>query len=144
MAATMQITFDAVDPGRLARFWAEVVGYVLEPPPAGFATWDEALDAWGVPVENRNDRSALADPDGAGIRLFFQKVPEPKTAKNRLHIDVRAAIGLESAARMAELERRAAELVAIGATRVQRFEPDAIDAGHLVMQDPEGNEFCLD
>ena len=52
-----------------------------------------ALDAMGVPPEHRNDASALVDPDGAGPRLFFQKVPEAKTAKNRVHLDLRAAPG---------------------------------------------------
>ncbi|WP_341361043.1 VOC family protein [Georgenia sp. M64] len=144
MAATVQITFDAHDPGTLAQFWAQVLGYELDPPPPGFATWDEALEAWGVPPERRNDRSALSDPEGAGPRLFFQRVPEGKTAKNRVHLDVRAAPGLTGEERMAVLEARCADLVAIGARRVTRFEPDAMDAGWIVMQDPEGNEFCLD
>lgn len=144
MAATVQITFDAADPARLAAFWAEVLGYVPDPPPEGFATWDEALDAWGVPAERRNDRAALSDPDGAGPRLFFQKVPEAKVAKNRVHLDVRAAPGTSGEARMAALEARCAELVRLGARKVARFEPSAVDAGWIVMQDPEGNEFCLD
>jgi hypothetical protein len=144
MAATVQITFDANDPGALAAFWAEVLGYELDPPPAGFASWDEALDAWGVPEERRNDRSAVSDPAGRGPRLFFQRVPEGKTAKNRVHLDVRAAPGLEGEERMAALEERCEQLVASGARRVRRFEPGPLDAGWIVMQDPEGNEFCLD
>ncbi|PFG40928.1 hypothetical protein ATJ97_3470 [Georgenia soli] len=144
MAATVQITFDAHDPGTLATFWAEVLGYELDPPPAGFDSWDEALDAWGVPEERRNDRSAVSDPDGRGPRLFFQRVPEGKTAKNRVHLDVRAAPGLQGEERMAALEERCEQLVAAGARRVRRFEPGPLDAGWIVMQDPEGNEFCLD
>ncbi|GAA4430328.1 VOC family protein [Georgenia halophila] len=140
----MQLTFDATDPGALATFWAEVLGYKLDDPPAGFASWDEALEAWGVPEERRNDKSALVDPEGRGPRLFFQKVPEQKVAKNRLHLDVRSAVGLEGEERMAAFEARAAELVELGATRVKRFEPGGLDAGHIVMQDPDGNEFCLD
>jgi hypothetical protein len=144
MAATVQITFDAADPAGLAQFWAEVLGYELEPPPPGFGSWDEALDAWEVPQERRNDRSAVRDPDGAGPRVYFQRVPEGKTAKNRVHLDVRAATGLRGEERMARLEERCGQLVSLGARRVHRFEPDRIDAGHIVMQDPEGNEFCLD
>lgn len=70
MAATVQVTFDAADPGALAAFWAEVLGYRLEDPPAGFATWDAALDAWGVPPENRMPDAidvgwvVMADPEG--------------------------------------------------------------------------------
>jgi hypothetical protein len=144
MAREVQVTVDCADPGRLAEFWAEALGYVVQPPPEPFESWDAALEAWGVPPEHRNDRSAAVDPGGAGPRLFFQKVPEGKTVKNRLHLDVRAAPGLEGEQRMRALEQEADRLVALGATRLQRFEPDRIDAGHLVMQDPEGNEFCLD
>ena len=140
----VQVTFDCADPAALAGFWAEVLGYRLDDPPAGFATWDEALDAWGVPEERRNDASAVHDPTGAGPRLFFQKVPEGKSAKNRVHLDVRAAPGLEGEARLSALETECARLVALGATRVERHEPSRLGAGHIVMQDPEGNEFCLD
>jgi hypothetical protein len=144
MAREMQVTFDCADPGAQARFWAEALGYVLQPPPPGFDGWDAALDAWGVPPEARNERSALLDPDGAGPRLFFQQVPEGKTAKNRQHLDVRAAPGLQGDGRMAALETECERLVALGATRQERFEPGGMNAGHIVMQDPEGNEFCLD
>ena len=139
-----QVTFDSADPATHAAFWAEALHYVLQPPPAGFDSWDAALDAWGVPAENRNDRSALVDPDGAGPRLFFQKVPEPKTAKNRLHLDLRAAAGVPAEGRSDALEAECSRLVALGARRVHRHESDAMDNAFIVMQDPEGNEFCLD
>ena len=144
MATEVQITFDSADPAALAAFWAEVLGYVLQPPPGDFASWDEALDAWGVPPEERNSRSALIDPDGSRPRVFFQRVPEGKTAKNRVHLDVRAAPGQEGDERMATLEAEAARLVVLGASRFKRFEPGPMEAGFIVMQDPEGNEFCLD
>jgi catechol 2,3-dioxygenase-like lactoylglutathione lyase family enzyme len=140
----VQVTFDCADPAALAAFWAEVLGYRLDSPPPGFATWEAALEAWGVPPERRNDRSAVSDPDGTGPRLFFQRVPEGKTAKNRVHLDVRAAPGLAGEDRMAALEQEATRLTGLGATRLERFEPDDLHAGHVVMQDPEGNEFCLD
>ena len=66
------------------------------------------------------------DPDGAGPRVFLQRVPEPKTAKNRVHLDVRAAPGLDNEERMAALEAEAERLVGLGATRVRRFEPGAL------------------
>lgn len=94
MAVKFQVTFDSADPAAHATFWAGALGCVLQPPPAGFASWEAALDAWGVPAEQRNDRAALVDPAGAGPRLLFQKVPEPRTAKNRVHLDLRAAAGL--------------------------------------------------
>ena len=76
--------------------------------------------------------------------MFFQRVPEGKSAKNRVHLDIRAAVGLAGADRMDQLEARAATLMAHGATRLARFEPGGMDAGFIVLQDPEGNEFCLD
>jgi glyoxalase superfamily protein len=144
MSREIQVTFDCGDPAALARFWAQTLGYDVQPPPPGFDSWDAALEAWGVPPEHRNDRSAAVDPDGDGPRLFFQKVPEGKTAKNRVHLDVRAAPGLEGEDRMAALDAECERLVALGATRLQRLEPNSLDAGTVVMQDPEGNEFCLD
>ena len=143
---TVQITFDCDDPAALAEFWAVALGYQVQPPPPGFDTWDAALDAWGVPADLRNERSAVVPVDGQdGPRLFFQRVPEGKVAKNRVHLDVRAAPGLEGEQRMLRLEEVAAELTALGARQLDRFEPHPpTDAGHLVMADPEGNEFCLD
>ncbi len=141
----VQVTFDCADPAGLAEFWCAALGYQVQPPPPGFDTWDAALDAWGIPPEARNDRSAAVDPSGRGPRLFFQKVPEGKQAKNRVHLDVRAAPGLTGDARMAALEAEAERLVSHGATRLGRYEPaPPLGAGHIVMADPEGNEFCLD
>lgn len=144
MAREMQVTFDCADPAGLAAFWSVALGYQVQPPPPGFADWEAFLDAQGVPPERRNDASACVDPDGAGPRLFFQRVPEGKAAKNRVHLDVRGAPGLEGDARMAALEELAERLVAEGASRVKRFEPGGMSNGHIVMQDPEGNEFCVD
>ncbi len=141
----LQVTFDCADPQALAGFWTEVLGYRLDAPPPGFDTWDAALDAFGVPPQERNTRSACHDPSGAGPRLFFQVVPEGKSAKNRVHLDVRAAPGLEGEGRMSALESEAERLVALGATRVRRHDPEPpLSHGFVVMQDPEGNEFCLD
>jgi hypothetical protein len=144
MAREIQVTFDCADPAALAEFWAAALGYQVQPPPEGFETWEAALDAWGVPPDHRNERSAVVDPDGGGPRIFFQRVPEGKTAKNRVHLDVRAAPGLTGQARMAALEEVEAGLVSRGAVRLQRLEPNGIDEGIVVMADPEGNEFCLD
>jgi catechol 2,3-dioxygenase-like lactoylglutathione lyase family enzyme len=145
MARDVQITFDCADPAGLAAFWAEALGYHLQDPPEGFESWEEALEAMGVPPGSRNDASAVLDPDGSRPRLFFQRVPERKQVKNRVHLDVRAAPGLEGDARMAALEAEAERLVSLSATRLQRYEPaPPLGAGHIVMADPEGNEFCLD
>lgn len=142
MSREFQVTFDAADPAALAAFWAEVLGYRIQDPPPGFDSWDAALEAWGVPPERRNDASAIV---GSGPRIYFQRVPEGKTVKNRVHLDVRAAPGLTGDERMAALELECSRLVAIGAVRLARHEPaPPMGFGHIVMADPEGNEFCLD
>ena len=153
MSRTVQITFDARDPRALSTFWRDALGYVHPGPPGvdlpegadPLAAWDDFLARIGVPEDQRNTRSAIEDPEGHGPRLFFQQVPEGKTAKNRVHLDVRAAPGLQGDERMAALDAECARLVALGAKRVQRVEPaPPMSAGHIVMTDPEGNEFCLD
>ncbi|GHH50513.1 VOC family protein [Lentzea cavernae] len=129
MAIGIQVTMDAADPGKLAAFWAEALGYVVQPPPPGFDSWEDFAVKNGIPFESVNDYSAIIDPEGGGPRFFFQRVPEGKTAKNRLHLDVNA--GLEAVDR----------LVSLGATKVQEFNDNK---GHwVVMLDPEGNEFCV-
>ena len=72
----IQVTFDCAEPERVARFWCEVLGYVVPPPPAGFATWDDFDRA--LPPEHQGSAFACIDPSGAGPRLFFQRVPESK------------------------------------------------------------------
>ncbi|MEV3905803.1 VOC family protein [Mycobacterium sp. NPDC050551] len=145
MGRELQVTFDCADPAALARFWAEVLGFVVQSPPGGFDTWDDALEAMGVPPERRNDASALVDPDGQGPRVYFQRVPEGKAAKNRVHLDVRVAPGSSGDERMTALERECERLEGLGATRLGRHEPaPPLQGGHIVMADPEGNEFCLD
>ncbi|MGM7648651.1 MULTISPECIES: VOC family protein [unclassified Nocardia] len=153
MSRHVQITFDAHDPRALSIFWREVLGYVHPGPPGvelpegadPLAAWDEFLTRIGVPAEEHNSRSAIEDPDGEGPRVFFQRVPEDKVAKNRVHLDVRAAPGLQGEQRMTALEAECERLVALGATRLRRFEPEPpMSAGFIVMADPEGNEFCLD
>ena len=153
MSRHVQVTFDAHDPRALSSFWRDVLGYVHPGPPGvdlpegadPLAAWDDFLERIGVPEEERNSRSALEDPDGRGPRLFFQRVPEGKVAKNRVHLDVRAAPHAQGEERMAALEAECERLVGLGATRVERFEPHPpMGSGHIVMQDPEGNEFCLD
>src|SRR5690349_16157876 len=153
MTRQVQVTFDARDPRALSIFWRDVLGYVHPGPPGAdlragadpLAAWDAFLAKAGVPEAERTARSAVEDPDGDGPRLFFQRVPEGKVAKNRVHLDVRAAPGLQGDERMAALEAECARLVALGATRVRRDEPaPPFSLGHIVMTDPEGNEFCLD
>ena len=135
------VTMDAADPAAQGRFWAEALGYVLEPPPPPHETWEETLISWGLPEERWNDASAIVDPTGVGPRVFIQKVPEPKSAKNRVHLDVRVSTDRTDKDRERMLAR-ADELVAIGATLV-RVVDDNFMGYWIVMADPEGNEFCL-
>jgi len=153
MSRHVQITFDARDPRALSSFWRDVLGYVHPGPPGvtlddgddPLAAWDDFLQRMGVPASQWNSRSAIEDPQGHGPRVFFQQVPEGKVAKNRVHLDVRAAPALTGEDRMAALESECERLVALGATRLRRYEPaPPMSAGHIVMADPEGNEFCLD
>lgn len=153
MTTEFQVTFDCHDPAALSLFWRDVLGYVHPAPPGvelgegddPLLAWHRFLDQMNVPVEHRNRSSALQDPTGRGPRIFFQQVPEGKVVKNRVHLDVRAAPGLEADERLNALEAECSRLLALGATRVQRFEPEPyLSGGFIVMQDPEGNEFCLD
>jgi catechol 2,3-dioxygenase-like lactoylglutathione lyase family enzyme len=138
----VQVTFDCADPERLARFWCEVLGYVVPPPPDGFETWEEAER--DLPAEEQGASFACADPNGVGPRLYFQRVPEGKVAKNRVHLDVRAGTGLVGDERLRVLEAEGARLVELGAVRVRLLPADEENESCLVMQDIEGNEFCLD
>ncbi|WP_328899308.1 VOC family protein [Streptomyces sp. NBC_00441] len=137
-----QVTFDCADPERVGRFWCEVLGYVAPEPPEGFDSWD-ACNA-SLPAEERNTWFAASDPTGAGPRMYFQKVPEGKVAKNRLHLDVRVGTGLKGEERLAVLEAECARLLPLGAVRGKLLPADEENESCLTMQDVEGNEFCLD
>jgi Glyoxalase-like domain len=143
MAVKLQVVFDAHDPPSLAVFWGEAIGYVEEDPPEGFDSWEAWAEAADLPREEWDNYDSRVDPDGVGPRLFFQRVPEPKTAKNRVHLDLSVSGGRGTP--IEERRRRVAAAVdrsvAAGATRLKAYD----EAGQhwVVMQDPEGNEFCL-
>ncbi|MGW1749068.1 VOC family protein [Streptomyces sp. NPDC002092] len=137
-----QVTFDCAEPERVARFWCEVLGYVVPPPPVGFTTWDD-FDR-SLPPERQGASFACMDPTGVGPRMYFQRVPEGKVVKNRVHLCVRAGTGLVGEERLATLEAECARLVALGAARVRLLPADGVNESCIVMQDVEGNEFCLD
>ncbi|MFM6851489.1 MAG: VOC family protein [Terrabacter sp.] len=138
----IQVTFDCADPERVARFWCEVLGYVVPPPPPGFGSWEE-FDR-SLPEDDQGGAYACEDPEGVGPRLFFQRVPEGKVVKNRVHLDVRVGTGLAGDERVAVLEAECARLEALGASRQRLLLADGVNESCLVMQDVEGNEFCLD
>ncbi|CAG7651462.1 VOC family protein [Actinacidiphila bryophytorum] len=138
----VQVTFDCAEPERVARFWCEVLGYVVPPAPEGFATWGD-FDR-SLPADRQGTAFACVDPTGEGPRLFFQRVPEGKVVKNRVHLDVRVGTGLVGEERLAVLEAECARLVALGAVRQRVLVADGFEESTIVMQDVEGNEFCLD
>jgi hypothetical protein len=125
MTTHWTLTGDAADPRRLATFWALALGYVDEP---------------GYDFEGG---ASLVDPDGVLPAISFLQVPEGKTAKNRVHVDIRVAAGrpVEPAVREQWIRAKVAELVTAGATAVREESYDHLD--HVVMHDPEGNEFCV-
>ena len=137
-----QVTFDCAAPERVARFWCDVLGYVVPPPPDGFADWTE-FDR-SLPAEKQGSAYACVDPTGVGPRLFFQRVPEDKVVKNRVHLDVRVGTGLVAAERLDVLEAECSRLVELGAARVRLLPAADGEESCIVMQDIEGNEFCID
>lgn len=113
MASTIDtLTIDCADPTRVAAFWCAALGYEL--------------------VESDDEVAEIRDPSGAGWPLLFQVVPEGKSVKNRLHLDIRA-----SASMAAEVDR----LKSFGGTE-QRFVEEG-GSFWTVMLDVEGNEFCV-
>jgi catechol 2,3-dioxygenase-like lactoylglutathione lyase family enzyme len=143
MATQVQVTFDCADPEALSTFWAAALGYRLQDPPEGFATWEAFLTDLGVPEDEWNSASAVVDPDGGGPRLYFQRVPEPKAGKNRVHLDLNVGgpLGTPLDDRKAAVDRETKRMTDIGAEVVREVE----ERGEywVVMRDPEGNEFCL-
>jgi hypothetical protein len=128
-------------PARLAQFWATALGYQVQDPPPGYTSWPEFLAAQGVPEDQWNSANAVVDPDGNGPRIYFQQVPETKTVKNRLHLDlnVGGGEGTPPEERRRRVDAKVERLVAAGATRLAAVEEDG---GYFVnLQDPEGNEF---
>ena len=141
MASQVQVVIDAADPAAVAEFWAAALGYVVQPPPPGFDSWPDFLRQAGVPEDLWDSRSAVVDPDGRGPRIFIQKVPEPKTLKNRVHLDVQVGAGVEPAERREVVAREVERLTGLGARTSQVF--DEMGEHWVVMTDPEGNEFCV-
>ena len=138
------ITFDCAHAPRLAEFWKLALGYVDAPPPVGYGSWREWQDAFDLTDEELAEGAAIADPDDVGPRVSFLQVPEGKTAKNRLHLDVQVGGGrrAEPEGRTRRIQERVDLLVAAGATVLERGEYDG-RLDHYILADPEGNEFCV-
>ncbi|MCW2499331.1 MAG: glyoxalase [Frankiales bacterium] len=148
MGIPFQVTVDSHDAGGQVAFWSLALGYEPEPPPPGFDTWRDWYLSIGVPAEELPEgdcQDRIRDPEGRLPKIWFQPVPETKTVKNRVHLDVTVSggRGVDMTIREQRVRRHAARLVAAGATELRVL--SGVVAGHfaIVMQDPEGNEFCV-
>ena len=144
MATPWTVTFDCASAATMAAFWKEALGYVDAPPPRGWDTWEDWLRHFEVPEDEWDDGASLVDPDGVAPRIGFLKVPEGKTAKNRIHLDVQVAGGRDQPwdERERRITAKVQQLVAAGGTVIEEYrERHGLD--HVVMADPEGNEFCV-
>ncbi len=142
MYSKIQVVFDAAEPEKLAEFWGLVLGYVPEPPPEGFASWEDFAHSAGIPESEFGDQASRIDPAGEGPRLYFQRVPEGKTAKNRVHLDVQVAgPEVHGEPRKQLVSEQVERLVRAGASIA--WEVDEAHGDTIVMRDPEGNEFCV-
>lgn len=143
MAIPFQVTFDCADPDALARFWAAVLEYQVQPPPEGFASWQDWLVHMQIPEEDWNSMSAVVDLDGKGPRILFQRVPEGKSTKNRVHLDVNIGgpHGTPPDERRARVDAAVDRAKAAGARVLYTMEQHG--EYWVTLADPEGNEFCM-
>ena len=146
MPARFQLVIDCKDPELLARFWAAALGYVLEPPPEGFATWDDWRHDIGLPDSELGiGVDSIIDPRGDGPRIWFHMMPDSKVVKNRLHLDIHVS-GSRSdplATRIQRVDAEARRLTDLGATLTVVMSEDGLDHYAVGMKDPEGNEFDI-
>jgi hypothetical protein len=146
MSVHYQLVIDCADPDRLARFWADALGYELAPPPTGFATWNDYYRDLGIPEEELSAGSdRISDPEGHGPPIWFQVVSDAKVVKNRLHLDIHASgertdpFETRRERVDAEAKRRARR----GATITVVMYQEGLDHYAVGMKDPEGNEFDI-
>ena len=146
MTTKWTMTIDCADPALVARFWCTALGYVEADPPKGWDTWDAFLTEMNVPEDEWNDGASLSDLAGVLPSISFLKVPEPRTVKNRLHLDPQVGGGRSETQELREQRIRAFadRLITAGATIVHEVPRDNSTAlDHLWMSDPENNDFCV-
>ena len=141
-----QLTIDANGPARLAHFWGQALGYQPVPPTEPETTWHRHYRARLGAEAAFDDR--IFDPSGLLPPIWFQQVPEEKSGKNRLHLDLYPTgrdLALPLERRIEIIEAKVADLVALGASVERRTRHDDPDdpVYYVVMNDPEGNEFCV-
>jgi len=146
MAVRYQLVVDCADPELMVRFWAAALGYEVEPPPPGFATWDDWRRDIGLPESYLGiSADSIIDPAGGGPRIWFHALPDTKTVKNRLHLDIHASGGrdLPLEARRQQVDAEARRLCDLGATQTVVMATEGMDHYAVGMRDPEGNEFDI-
>jgi Glyoxalase-like domain len=146
MAVRYQLVIDCADPELMVRFWAAALGYEVEPPPPGFATWDDWRRDIGLPEDFLGiGADSIVDPAGGGPRIWFHALPDRKTVKNRLHLDIHASGGRELPleARREQVDAEARRLCELGATQTVVMAEEGMDHYAVGMKDPEGNEFDI-
>jgi hypothetical protein len=146
MAVRYQLVVDCADPELMVRFWAAALGYEVEPPPPGFATWDDWRRDIGLPESYLGiSADSIIDPAGGGPRIWFHALPDTKTVKNRLHLDIHASGGrdLPLEARRERVDAEARRLCDLGATQTVVMATEGMDHYAVGMRDPEGNEFDI-
>jgi hypothetical protein len=144
MYTKIQIVFDAAEPEKLAEFWELALGYVVEPPPEGFESWEDFARSIGLPEEEFGEVASRIDPAGEGPRLYFQRVPDKKYpgVKNRVHLDISVAgRGVRGEHRKRLVSEHVERLVQAGATLA--WQTDNVRGSSITLRDPEGNEFCV-
>jgi hypothetical protein len=137
MTRRFGVTIDCRHPTSLAQFWCELLGYIEEPPPAGYQSWQDYDLTNGVSSEQADSGCTIIDPEGRLPRIYFQQVPEAKSGKNRVHLDVVASGRRE----WADVTAAADRSVELGGVVVR--ESGNPDDRFITVTDPEGNEFCL-
>jgi len=137
-------TMDCTDARVMTGFWTVALSYEEASPPEGWASWGDFLRDQGVPEAEWGDGAVIQPVKGVGPTISFLKVPESKVVKNRVHLDVKVSGGrnVEPQTRERRIRTKEAELVAAGASTL-REDRVAGSLDHLVMADPEGNEFCI-
>ncbi|MCF0083246.1 VOC family protein [Streptomyces lomondensis] len=150
MDVTLQVTIDCADPVTLVNFWTEALGYQPEPAPGGHPSWRAYWEDMGVPAEELTEGvgetpESIVDPEGRGPRIWFQRVPEGKTVKNRVHLDLKVGggRGVPLPERTRRIAAKVDRLVATGATVLRIMDEPDMDYYGVVLRDPEGNEFCV-
>jgi hypothetical protein len=147
MAVRFQLAINCTDPDRLAHFWAAALEYEMEPPPAGFASWNDYWRDVGFPeAELGTGADRIIDPDGGGPRIWFQVVPDGTfQSQPRMHIDIHASGDRSDPfeTRRRRVDAEAGRLAALGATITGALPNDGLDHYAVGMRDPEGNAFDI-